>query len=108
MQNFMEIGSLVFAGEYLGIKIGCSSYNTSNPVLYLSNSLLHSACFGRHASSADRAPLVQCRRRLEDALLRDGIDRGHQRRPKKVPPPHVRRRLQEIVQKGKEVISESE
>ena len=32
MQNFMEIGLVVFAGEYLGIKIGCSSYNTSKPV----------------------------------------------------------------------------
>ena len=32
MQNFMEIGPVVFAGEYLGMKIGCSSYNTSKPV----------------------------------------------------------------------------
>ena len=32
MQNFMEIGPVVFAGEYLGIKIGCSSYNTTKPV----------------------------------------------------------------------------
>ena len=36
MQNFMEIGPVVFAGEYLGMKIGCSSYNTSKPVLFLS------------------------------------------------------------------------
>ena len=34
MQNFMEIGPVVFAGEYLGMKIGCSSYNTSKPVLH--------------------------------------------------------------------------
>ena len=33
MQNFMEIGPVVFAGEYLGMKIGCSSYNTSKPVV---------------------------------------------------------------------------
>ena len=32
MQNFMGIGPVVFAGEYLGMKIGCSSYNTSKPV----------------------------------------------------------------------------
>ena len=32
MQNFREIGPVVFAGEYLGMKIGCSSYSTSKPV----------------------------------------------------------------------------
>ena len=32
MQNFMEIGPVVFAGECVSIKIGCSSYNTSEPV----------------------------------------------------------------------------
>ena len=31
----MEIGPVVFASEYLGIKIGCSSNNTSKPVVDL-------------------------------------------------------------------------
>ena len=35
MQHFMEIGPVVFAGEYLGIKIGYSSYYTSKPVVDL-------------------------------------------------------------------------
>ena len=30
MQNFMEIGPIVFAGECVGTKIGCLSYNTYN------------------------------------------------------------------------------
>ena len=32
MQNFMEIGPVVFAAEYVGMKNGCTSYNTSQPV----------------------------------------------------------------------------
>ena len=32
MQNFMGIGPVVFAGEYVSMKIGCASYNTSKPV----------------------------------------------------------------------------
>ena len=32
MQNFLEIGRVVFAGEYVSMKIGCASYDTSKPV----------------------------------------------------------------------------
>ena len=32
MRNFMEIGRVVFAGECVSIKTGCTSYNTSKPL----------------------------------------------------------------------------
>ena len=35
MQNFMEIGPVVFAAEYVGMKNGCTSYNTSKPVYHI-------------------------------------------------------------------------
>ena len=33
MQNFIEIAPVVFAGKCVSIKIGCTSYNTSKPVI---------------------------------------------------------------------------
>ena len=34
MQNFMEIGLVVFAGECVSIKTGCTPYSTSKPVFF--------------------------------------------------------------------------
>ena len=43
MQNFIAIGQVVFAGECVSIKTGCTSYNTSKPVVsYLFLSILDS------------------------------------------------------------------
>ena len=52
MQHFMEIGPVVFAGEYLGIKIGCSSYNTSKPVVDLRDFSLFQRFFNLNQLSA--------------------------------------------------------
>ena len=40
MQNFMETGPVVCSGEYVGMKSGCSSYNTSKPVFSYRNCAL--------------------------------------------------------------------
>ena len=74
MQNFMEIGPVVFAGEYVGMKNGCGSYFSKRKLVRASVRASVRADERRDAWTSVRTREKKERKKnLKRVMVRDGI-----------------------------------